>query len=126
MTRKIIAFALLPALFMLFGAALLGADIDGKWTGEVQTPDGNSVPITMNFKTDGDKVTGTITGPSGDVNISDGKMDGDTVSLSINVDADGQQLPFKCSGELKDDELKMNLEGGGDLSFEFVAKRSAG
>ena len=121
---KTASLFLLLGLSWLFTATLLGAEIDGKWTGEVNTPDGNAIALTMNFKSDGDKVTGTITGPAGDVAISEGKMDGDTLTFHFDVDANGDQLSFKCSGKLSADELKMKMDGGGDLNFEFVAKRA--
>jgi hypothetical protein len=124
--RKTTSLSLLVGLCLLLGATLLAAEgIDGKWEGEVKTPDGNSIALTMNFKSDGAKLTGTITGPAGDVTINEGKIDGDTVTFAIDVDAGGQQMSFKCSGKLKADELNMKMDGGADLNFEFVAKRSA-
>src|SRR5208337_941299 len=74
-SRKMKSLSLLAGFFMLCATALLGAGIDGKWEGEVKTPDGSAIPISMNFKSDGDKVTGTVTGPAGDVTINDGKLD---------------------------------------------------
>ena len=125
MDRKTISLFLLFALLLAFAPALAAGEIDGKWTGDVQTPDGSSISLTMNFKTDGDAVTGTITGPTGDVTITDGKMDGDTLTFKIDVDANGTQLSFKCTGKLKSDELAMKMDGGADLNLEFTAKRAA-
>ena len=123
--RRVGFLCLLAALTGLFTATLLASGIDGKWTAEVKTPDGNVIPVTMSFKAEGDKLTGTVTGPAGDVAISEGKMDGDTLSFNLDVDAGGQQLNFKCSGKLKEDELEMKMDGGADLNLEFIAKRSA-
>ena len=116
--------SLLAGLMLLFAAALMADTIDGKWAGDVQTPDGNSISLTMSFKSDGDKVTGTVSGPTGDVTITNGKMDGDTLSFVIDVDANGTQLNFKCAGKLKGDELNMKMDGGADLNLEFTAKRA--
>jgi len=99
--------------------------VTGKWSGDISTPDGSSIALTLNLKADGAKVTGTVTGPTGDVEIADGKMDGETLQFVLNVDAGGQQISFKCSGTLKSaDELNIKMDGGGDLAFEFTAKRS--
>jgi len=119
------SLSLIAGFLMLCATTLLGADIDGKWAGEVKTPDGSAISLTMSLKSDGDKVTGTVSGPTGDVTINDGKIDGDSLTFAIDVDANGQQMNFKCAGKLKGDELNMKLDGGGDLNFEFTAKRSA-
>jgi hypothetical protein len=105
---------------------LSAADVNGKWTGDVNTPDGQTISLTFNFKLDGDKVTGTVSGPTGDIDISDGKMDGDTLQFGLSVDAGGQQLVFKCTGKLEaDDQLKITMNGGADMNFEVSTKRSS-
>lgn len=118
--------ASLLIVFLGFVAATLSAaDASGKWTGDVNTPDGQSISLTFTFKLDGGKVTGTVTGPTGDIEISDGKMDGETLQFGLSVDAGGQQMIFKCTGKLAaDDQMKITMDGGGDLSFEINAKRS--
>jgi hypothetical protein len=117
--------SLLIGCLALVTAALQAADVTGKWNGDISTPDGNSISLVLNLKTDGAKVTGTVTGPTGDVEIADGKMDGETLQFVLNVDAGGQQMSFKCSGTMKSaDELNIKMDGGGDLAFEFTAKRS--
>lgn len=110
--------------FLVF--TLSAADVNGKWTGDVNTPDGQTISLTFNFKLDGDKVTGTVSGPTGDIDISDGKMDGETLQFGLSVDAGGQQLVFKCSGKLEaDDQLKITMNGGSDMNFEVSTKRSS-
>jgi hypothetical protein len=61
-------------------------------------PGGQTLSITFNFKLDVEKVTGTVTLPMGDFEITDGKMDGDTLLFGLSVDANGQQLAFECTG----------------------------
>jgi len=118
--------ASLLIVFLGFLAATLGAaDVGGKWIGDVNTPDGQSISLTFTFKLDGGKVTGTVTGPTGDIDISDGKIDGETLQFGLSVDAGGQQMVFKCTGKLAaEDQLKITMDGGGDLNFEINAKRS--
>ena len=48
----------------LLAAPALAADVDGKWTGTVNTPMGE-VPVAFEFKADGAKVTGTALGVDG-------------------------------------------------------------
>ena len=117
--------SLLIGFLAFLAATLSAADVGGKWTGDVSTPDGQTISLTFTFKLDGGKVTGTVTGPTGDIDISDGKMDGETLQFGLSVDAGGQQLVFKCTGKLAaDDQLKITMNGGGDMSFEINAKRS--
>ncbi|HEX6897735.1 MAG TPA: hypothetical protein VF146_20785 [Bryobacteraceae bacterium] len=121
-TRR--ASLLIVCLGFLIGS-LSAADIGGKWTGDVSTPDGQTISLTFTFKLDGDKVTGTVTGPTGDIEISDGKLDGDTLQFGLSVDAGGQQLVFKCTGKMvADDQLKITMAGAGDLNLEVNTKRA--
>ena len=117
--------SLLMGIFLLLAGATFAAGVDGKWMGDINTPDGQTISLTMNFKVDGDKVTGTITGPQGDIPITEGKMDGDTLEFTLSVDAAG--LVFKCSGKLAgDDQLNLTMNGGSaETSFTVAAKRSA-
>jgi hypothetical protein len=125
MKRIVLRTSLWIGCLALLTAALQAADVTGKWTGDISTPDGNQVSLTLNLKSDGAKVTGTVTGPTGDTEIAEGKMDGDTLQFVLNVDAGGQTLSFKVSGTLTSpDELKIKMDGGGDLAFEFTAKRA--
>jgi hypothetical protein len=102
---------------------LSAADISGKWTGELHTLTGQTLPITFSFKRDGDKVTGNVTLPMGDFAIADGKMDGDGLQFGLSVDANGRQLVFRCTGKLAtEDQLKITMNG--QMNFEINAKRS--
>jgi hypothetical protein len=117
--------SLLIGLLALLTASVYAAGVGGKWVGDVNTPDGQAISLTLNFKVDGDKVTGTVTGPTGDIEITEGKMDGETLQFVLSVDAGGQQLVFKCTGKLAgDDQLKINMNGGAELNLDFTAKRS--
>jgi len=123
--RSVLRISLWIGCMTLLAVALEAADVSGKWSGDVNTPDGNSINLVLNLKADGAKVTGTVTGPTGDIEIADGKMDGEILQFVLNVDAGGQQMSFKCSGTMKTaDELNIKMDGGADLAFEFTAKRA--
>jgi hypothetical protein len=124
--RSVKRASLLIGVFLLLASMTFAASVDGKWVGDVNTPDGAAVSVTLSFKVDGDKVTGTLSGPQGDIEISDGKMDGDTLQFTVSVDAGGTPLVFSCTGKLKgDDELDVTMNGGTpDMNFTFAAKRS--
>ena len=117
--------SLLTVFLGFLAATVSAADVGGKWIGDVNTPDGQTISLTFTFKVDAGKVTGTVSGPTGDIEISDGKIDGETLQFGLSVDAGGQQMSFKCTGKLAgDDQMKITMDGGGDLNFQIDAKRS--
>jgi hypothetical protein len=77
------------------------ASIAGKWTMTITTQNGTQNP-GLDFKQDGKKVTGTISGPQGDLPITgeyaDGKL---TFGASIQTNNGEMQLAF--AGTLKAD-----------------------
>jgi len=60
------------------------ADLTGKWTGTLKTPDGDEMPINYTFKVDGDKLTGVGSSPQGDIAITDGKINGSAFSFTVS------------------------------------------
>ena len=115
MTRRILfATAVLCAVF---AAAAFAADISGNWTGTSQMGD-NPFTLTYVFKQDGEKLTGTVTGPQGDpMPLNDGKVVGDKVTFSIQVDMGGTPAKFSTKGVIKGDEITLTttMEGGDDF-----------
>lgn len=103
--RKTLFAVLLLALTSVYA---LAADIDGKWTGE----GGRGGTQTLTLKADGAKLGGTIGTQMGEMNISDGKVDGNKVSFAINLEFNGNSISQKFSGTLEGDELRMTVEGG--------------
>jgi len=63
------------------------ADLAGKWTGTLKTPDGQEFPLTYTLKTDSGKLSGSVSSPQGEVPISNGKLidaNNFTFTLSVN------------------------------------------
>jgi hypothetical protein len=83
MKRKILITAGLGCLFLTAFAWF--ADINGKWSAMLKGPDGNEFPITYTFKTDGTMLTGTVTSEIGSFDISDGKVQGDSLWFTANI-----------------------------------------
>jgi len=100
-------------------ALVLGADVAGKWTGQMPTR-GESVNATFTFKTEGGKVTGTMTGPQGELDLQDVKVDGDQISFSST--GGNARIVFK--GTVSGDEIKMSRAREGGQAREFTLKRA--
>lgn len=94
------------------------ADITGKWSGTLATPDGQEIAVSYNFKVDGDKLTGTAESPQGTVTVDDGKIDGDKFSFKVNVS--GTDYPH--TGKIYADSLAMDIDFGG-AKAHFIVKK---
>jgi opacity protein-like surface antigen len=113
----------LAALFLALGSvAALAADFNGKWTGEVQGRMGTQT-LTFDFHVDGSTLTGKITTPRGDSDITDGKVDGDNISFTQKLSFNGNDITINYSGKADGDTIKFTRQMGDRPASEFVAKR---
>ncbi len=102
------------------------ADISGKWIAQVPARDGQTRETVFNFKVEGDKVTGTVSGRQGDNAISDGKISGDDISFTVTANFGGNEVKLIYTGKVAADEIKFTRtrEGGNQPGQEFTAKRA--
>lgn len=115
----------LAALFLALGSvAALAADFNGKWTAEVQGRMGTQT-LTFDFHVDGSALTGKITSPRGDTDITDGKVDGDNISFTQKVSFNGNDLTINYSGKADGDTIKFTRTVGDRPPTEFVAKKGS-
>ena len=110
---------------LLFGGLMLtiaafAADVTGKWTAQVPGREGQTREAPFTFKTEGDKLTGTMSGQQGDRPISEGKITGDTVTFVVETQRGKQTY----TGTLAGDEIKFKREAAQGPAREFVAKRA--
>lgn len=121
MTRKLFALCALSAAFSL---SSLAADITGKWIAQVPGRDNQTREVVYNFKADGAKLTGTMSGPQGaEIAINDGKIDGEAISFNVKLEFNGNSMVRNYSGVVAGDEIKMKSQTQRG-ALEFVAKRS--
>jgi hypothetical protein len=125
MFRKLGLAALLLALAPM---AALAADFNGKWNGQVQGRNGMQT-VAFDFHVDGSTLTGKVTTPRGDIDISNGKVDGDNISFDTTMSMNGNSFTLNYKGTADGaDSIKFTrtFGGGGDRPpQEFVAKRGA-
>ena len=112
------------ALAILAGtAAVQAAPVDGKWTGMFDTPNG-PVQVSFTFQADGTTLTGSSTGPDGNVlPIKNGKVDGDKIAFAIDVDFGGMPFTFAYTGIVMSDQIKLTIDFMG-MPFDFVVKKA--
>jgi hypothetical protein len=115
---------LVAAFALLFVAVpARAADVDGKWTGSLDTPMG-AVMVGFNFKADGAMLTGTTTGPDGgEIAIKNGKIEGDKISFLVSIDFGGMSLDLNYTGVVKKDSVELTLDVMG-MPFNFVVKKA--
>jgi hypothetical protein len=123
MTKRIL---LVVALISVLCFVVMAADVTGKWTAQVPGRQGGQArEQAFNFKVDGDKLTGTMSGgQGGDIAIADGKVSGDNISFTVTRERGGNTVKLNFTGAVSGNEIKMKQEGGQGQAREFVAKRA--
>jgi hypothetical protein len=107
---------------LAFACMASAADVDGKWSGSLSTPQGD-FNMAFTFKADGATLTGSMLGMDGKDNpIKDGKIDGSNITFSVDLDFGGQSFTLNYKGVVSADEIKFDGEAAGQV-FELVVKR---
>ena len=75
------------------------------------------VPLTFAFKQDGEKLTGTVTGPGGPLELNEGKVVGDKVTFYVQTDMGGKLTKFISEGVIKGEEITLNIRADGGMDF---------
>lgn len=108
-------FFLMTALLTVVSSLAFAADIDGKWTAQVQGRGGNTQTQTLTLKASGNTLTGSFEGARGGaVDISSGTIDGNNVSFKVVREFNGNQFTQEYKGTLASSgELTLTVSGGG-------------
>jgi len=103
-TFRLAAIAI--GLFAVLTTSVCAADITGKWTDAADHPQ-----WTFNFKSDGNTLTGSmLSQESKELPIKDGKIDGDTLSFSVNSEWQGQPIKLVMKGKVAGDTIQLRLD----------------
>lgn len=109
---------------LLISATAFAADVDGKWTGTMTTPNGD-VPVGFTFMADGAALNGSTMGPDGmEIKISNGKLDGSNISFSISFDFGGMPLTLNYKGVVAKDQIKFTIDIMG-MPFDLTVKKAS-
>jgi hypothetical protein len=115
-------FFILTVVVLLMAGFASGADIDGKWSGQYNSGMGDPMTLEFTFKADGNTLTGTsLGGPDTQIQIKDGKIDGNNISFWFSVAFGEQEMKFNYKGVLSGDKLDLSFEIAGAPPTEGAA-----
>jgi hypothetical protein len=121
--RRMLLPVLVTFVLLLAAAPARAADVDGKWSGSLDTPMG-AVQVGFTFKADGAALTGTTTGPDGaEVPIKNGKIDGDKISFVVTIDFGGMMFDLNYTGVVAADTAKLTIDFMG-MPMSFDVKKA--
>jgi len=89
--------------------------IDGKWIGKVSSPEGD-MDLTFTFIVEGDKLTGKNSSAMGEIDLTNGIVNGN--DFSFDIDLQGMKISHKCK-YLDDDSIEVKADG---MDQEMVMK----
>ena len=102
------------------------ADISGKWATEFDSQVGLQ-KYTFEFKVNGTSLTGkalsNIAGADAESEITEGKIDGNSVTFVENLKYQGMDLRIEYKGTVAGDEIKFSRTVAGQEGETFTAKR---
>ncbi len=107
---------LLAAALLASASTAWAADVTGKWLSEFESPVGH-LKYVYDLKADGSKLTGKAHRESPDakseVEIKDGKVEGDDVSFVEMLHIQEQDIAIEYKGKIAGDEIKFTRKAGG-------------
>ncbi|MFM2124854.1 MAG: hypothetical protein RL328_1305 [Acidobacteriota bacterium] len=109
---------------LLTAASAFAADVDGKWSGNLDTPNG-AVPVACAFKAEGATLNGSMSGPDGaEIKIAGGMIDGNKFSFTLTIDFGGMPVVMNYTGVVTGNDLTMTTEIFG-MPLQFSLKKVA-
>jgi hypothetical protein len=120
---KIARWTAASFLILLFSIFLFAADVTGKWKGPMQG--GGEAVLTL--KSVKGVVSGTMLGPNGkDYPITEGKLDGDSISLTVASEWQGQPTNLLVTGKVSGDQMQLHIASdSGSWATDATVKRES-
>jgi hypothetical protein len=94
-------------------------DATGKWDIVITLEGVGEFPVQVDFKQEGTKVTGTFSGPAGDITLQ-GTMTGPSLRLEFEVETPQGKMPIVMTGDLSAAGFtgKASLTGMGEANWK--------
>ncbi|MGZ5922002.1 MAG: hypothetical protein ACXWLT_09575 [Rhizomicrobium sp.] len=97
--------------------------IDGKWEITINSPMG-AQKATLDLKNEGGTLSGTQTAMQGTQPLTNGKVDGNSLSWSASITSP-MPMTLEFSGTVEGDKLSGSVKAGAFGSFPFNGGRAA-
>ena len=110
----------LAILTLISMFTLAAADLNGKWKGNLATPNGD-LEINFNFQVSVEKLTGTVANTYGEEQITEGTVKVDAISFIVL--AGGGQFRIVYKGTVAGEDIKFHVTIGEMGDADMVAKR---
>ena len=117
------ALAVAPMTAAGFDQAKPPAKIDGTWDMSVTGPDGNQMSVTAVFKSEGKKLTGSLTSPQGEAPLEGEYAEGKAV-FAISIDGPEGPMKIGFAGTVKEDGTMAGMASGPFGEIPWTAKKS--
>jgi hypothetical protein len=118
---------ILAVLILVGLVSVYAADITGKWTAAFDSQVGPQKYI-FEFKVEGATLTGKAISTIGEATettaITEGKIEGDSISFVENLKYQGMELRIAYKGKVAGDEIQLSRMVGEQEGEKFVAKRA--
>lgn len=97
------------------------ANVDGSWDTLVKSPMGDQ-KATLTIQSQGDSFTGQYSGAMGTTEVKNGKVDGDTLSWSLDITV---PMPMTLTAEatVDGDQMTGQVTAGAFGSFPMTGSR---
>ena len=99
------------------------SNVDGVWNTVTNTPMGPQ-NATLTLATDGNTLTGNMSGPQGAIDIEDGTVDGDSLSWKANITSP-MAMTLEFSATVSGDEISGNVVLGAFGTASFSGTRAS-
>ncbi len=119
-------FVLAVLTFLTFAAPRASAQpgVSGDWDVTLQTPMGDNT-FQVSMKQDGDKLSGVLKSPMGELPFSGGTLTGNDLKFAFEIDAQGNKIIITMTGKVAGDVIAGKADFGGFGEGDWTAKRAA-
>ena len=100
------------------------SNLSGTWAVNVNLGGQGEKTITLNLQQEGDRLSGSISGPLGAGEISNASMTGGEVRFTVALNVEGQTKEATFTGRLANNEIRGNVTIVGSAPGTFTATRS--